>query len=518
MSEEIKKSESTLGADALASVVVFLVALPLCMGIAIASGQPPAAGIITGIVGGLVVGALSGCPLQVSGPAAGLSVVVWEIGQHEGVKGLAIVVTLAGLIQLCAGALRLGQWFRAVPPAVIHGMLAGIGILIFASQFHVMVDDAPRGSGIKNLITVPQAVYKGLVPEADKTHHLAALTGIVTLITLVLWQMIPSRRLKKIPAQLVAVIAGSLMAAWYALPIRYVEVPSSLMSAVKPLPADAWALAGSFEIWTLAFAVAVVASAETLLSAGAVDRLHSGERTSYNKELVAQGIGNTLCGLIGGLPMTGVIVRSKANVDAGGKSRLSTMLHGTWLVVAVVAFPWLLKMVPVACLAGLLVYTGIKLVNPDHIRELYKNAPVDLGIYLATVAGIVGTDLLKGVVIGLVLSAARLLYTFSHLGVATDGDERNVQVVRLEGVATFLLLPRLAASLEAVPQGKRVRIDAANLDYIDHACLELIEDWIRQREAEGGRVEVDHQQLAEILHGHRRYSNKPAAKIISIAS
>jgi MFS superfamily sulfate permease-like transporter len=492
-----------VGRDALASVVVFLIALPLCMGIAIASGQPPAAGIVTGIIGGLVVGLLAGCPLQVSGPAAGLSVIVFELAMKHGVVVLAVVTVLAGLIQLLAGVLRVGQWFRAVPPAVIHGMLAGIGILIFASQFHVMVDDKPQGSGLTNLLTIPSAIWKAIAP-GDATHHLAAGIGIVTLVVVVGWGYVP-RRLRGIPAPLAGVLTASVVAACFGLPIRYVEVPESLLGALRVLPADGFSKLLDPAVWVMGLAMAIVASAETLLSAGAVDRLHDGPRTNYDRELIAQGVGNTLSGLVGGLPMTGVIVRSKTNVDAGATSRLSAVLHGVWLLAAVALFPQVLRLVPICSLAALLVYTGVKLVNKDHIKALAAHARVELAIYSATVLGIVALDLLKGVMIGLALAAARLLWTFSHLGVTLE-RHGPVDVLRLEGVATFLLLPRLASSLDEVPPSHRLRIDASQLDYIDHACIELIEEWIKQREKAGGAVEVDHVQLKAIQHGHKRYA------------
>ena len=201
---ELSAMRRTWRNDALASVVVFLVALPLCMGIAIASGVPPAAGLVTGIVGGLIVGFFSGAPLQVSGPAAGLSVIVWQLVQTHGVGALGWIVLVAGAVQLVAGLARLGQWFRAVSPAVIHAMLAGIGVLIFASQFHVMVDDAPRGSGLENLLAIPEAVYKGFVPADGSLHFQAAMIGLLTLAVMIGWRPLVPRALRVVPAPLVA--------------------------------------------------------------------------------------------------------------------------------------------------------------------------------------------------------------------------------------------------------------------------------------------------------------------------
>jgi MFS superfamily sulfate permease-like transporter len=482
------------------------------MGIAIASGVPPAAGLITGIVGGIVVGALAGAPLQVSGPAAGLSVIVWELVQRHGFAALGVIVLLAGAIQLAAGAMRIGQWFRAVSPAVIHGMLAGIGVLIFASQFHVMVDDAPKGSGLTNLLTIPHAVQRGITPVEGSSHHLAALVGLVTIATIVLWTRFAPRRLKVIPAPLAAVAVAVAIAAALALPVRYVSVPGNLLEAVRIPGPDALALASSAPILGAAFALAVVASAETLLCATAIDQRHTGPRTDYDRELMAQGVGNVICGALGALPMTGVIVRSAANVDAGARTRLSAILHGVWILALVSAMPWALQRIPVAALAAVLVYTGYKLVNPATVRTLLRQGRAELAIYVATVVAIVATDLLTGVLLGLGLSVAKLVYTVTHLSVELGpGPTPGSQRLALEGVATFVRLPKLAAALATIPAGASVEICAQQLAYIDHACMELLSSWERQHRATGGTVTVSWERLELLSQQPRPRPASPAA-------
>ncbi|MEO6543327.1 MAG: SulP family inorganic anion transporter, partial [Nitrospiraceae bacterium] len=321
--------------DAFASVVVFLVALPLCMGIAVASGVPPAAGIITGIIGGLIVGALAGSPLQVSGPAAGLTVIVYEIIQEHGMEKLAIVVMLAGIIQMKWAWLQLGQWFRAVSPAVVHGMLGGIGVLIFASQFHIMIDDTPQGSGLANLLTLPSAVWKGLVDDESTptNHHLAGRIGVLTIGGIVLWNLYAPRMLKPIPSVLVGVSLATLATVSLNLDIAQVKVRDDLLSIVQWPSLQSLSHILDPAIIGEALALALIASVETLLSATAVDQLHTGPRTRYNKELFAQGVGNVLCGFLGALPVTGVIVRSAANVEAGARSRVAAIMHGGWLLL-----------------------------------------------------------------------------------------------------------------------------------------------------------------------------------------
>ena len=454
---------SAVRGDLLPSVAVFLVALPLCMGIAIASGVPVAAGLITGIVGGLVVGVLAGAPLQVSGPAAGLTVVVYDIVQQYGLESLGVIVLMAGVLQILAGMFRLGQWFRAVSPAVIKGMLAGIGVLIFASQFHVMVDDKPKENGLQNLITIPRSrgqgpaatgakhrgtthPANGLLEEIGTLHErqtevqeaiakpcrkrwtrpmqsrrrcrcgrwrcrsrlcrscviqpsevrknhfakadtkevaeaadaalaqseaaLASLHSMDVRTWLASQQqaaesLAAARRhtqeprvgrqggncnhrgsadygrvfapggCGQCPAPLVAIVAATALTLVWSLPVLCVEVPDSLLSAVH-LPSTA--VLENNTIGGLlggALVVALIASAETLLCATAVDQMHSGRRTQYDRELMAQGVGNSVCGVLGALPMTGVIVRSATNVQAGGTTRASAILHGVWLLVFV---------------------------------------------------------------------------------------------------------------------------------------------------------------------------------------
>ncbi|HXG09854.1 MAG TPA: SulP family inorganic anion transporter [Gemmataceae bacterium] len=488
--------------DFLASIVVFLVALPLCMGIAIASGAPlekaAAVGLITGIVGGLVVGLLGGSCVQVSGPAAGLSVIVFELSRAYGWEMVGVIVLLGGVIQFVAGLLRLGQWFRAVSPAVIHGMLAGIGVLIVASQFHIMVDDQPRGSGLANLLSIPEAVWKGIVPsDGDLNHEYAARIGLLTIVLIVLWRPLAPKALRVIPAPLVAVTVATAVTALLGLSINRVQVPDNLADAIS-LPNAA--LLERLPPWpTLLFAaasLAFIASAETLLCATAVDQLHQGPRTRYDRELAAQGIGNMICGTLGALPMTGVIVRSATNVEAGARTRLSAILHGAWLLLFVCLLPGVLRFIPTAALAAVLVYTGYRLVNVKAIRSLWGYGKSEAAIYAATLTTIVVKDLLTGVLLGIALSMIKLLYTFSHLNVRLETDlSARRATLYLEGAATFIRLPRLAAVLEAVPPNTELHVHFEKLTYIDHACLDLLLNWEKQHEATGGSLVVDWESL-----------------------
>ena len=470
------------GKEFLASIVVFLVALPLCMGIAIASGVPPALGLISGIVGGLVVGFLGGAPLQVSGPAAGLAVLVYQLVEKHGLAAMGWVVLGAGILQILSGAFRLGRWFRAVSPAVIQGMLAGIGVLIFAAQFHVMVDDSPRSSGIQNILTIPESVMKGVFPMDGSVHHIAALIGVIAIAAIVLWQKFRPEKLKAIPGPLIAVVAVSIIAAVFNMPIKYVTIPGNMLEALNYPSLSDMSLFQDSSFWGAVIGFAIIASAETLLCATAVDRMHDGPRTKYDKELLAQGVGNTICGLVGALPITGVIVRSSANVEAGARTRFSAIFHGAWLLLFVVFLPFIIRWVPTSALAAILVYTGYKLVNPAAIRKLWKAGKSEVFIYFATVVAIVSTDLLTGVLVGFGLALARLLYTFLHLEIRKTESENGKRVdFALKGAATFIQLPRIAEQLESIDDSAEVRLHVASLAYVDHAILELFNDWKNRR-------------------------------------
>ncbi|MCR9180731.1 MAG: SulP family inorganic anion transporter [Erythrobacteraceae bacterium] len=485
------------GRDFLASIVVFLVALPLCMGIAIASGAPPALGLITGIVGGLVVGSLAGSPLQVSGPAAGMAVLVFQLVNDHGLIMLGVVGLIAGGLQLLAGIFRLGQWFRAISPSVIHGMLAGIGVLIFASQFHVMLDDAPRASGLANIAAIPEAIIK-VFPIDDSVHHLAAMAGIITILTIVLWNKFKPKRLALLPGPLLGVLVGTLFAFAFALPITLVELPSNLTTALNIPTVEALGGFLDMEILTLGVVFAFVASAETLLCATAIDKMHTGARTNYDKELRAQGIGNLVCGALGALPMTGVIVRSAANVEAGATTRISAILHGGWLLLAVIAFPFVLNEIPTAVLAAILVYTGYKLVNVAQIRRIAEFGRQELAIYVVTLVGVVAIDLLTGVILGFALATLKLVYTFSHLEIETSYDkELNRVDMGMTGSATFFSIPQLSHALEKSPFGAEVHIHVEKLDYIDHACLEMLSSWEKLHQSTGGSLTVEWSDLVK---------------------
>jgi MFS superfamily sulfate permease-like transporter len=495
--------KASFGRDLLASIVVFLVALPLCMGISIASGMPPTTGIITGIIGGIVVGFLAGSPLQVSGPAAGLSVLVLQFVQEQGAEMLGVVVLFAGLLQIAAGLSKLGQWFRAVSPAVVYGMLAGIGVLILASQFHVMLDYKPVGTGIQNFLGIPAALMSAI--NAGDSHLSAAEIGLLTIVTIVLWGSVTPRSWRIVPAPLVGVLVGMLAAAVFKLDaIHYIQVPSNIWSVTVFPTTEKLMRLTEPSILISAISIAFIASAETLLCATAVDQMHRGPRTNYNRELAAQGVGNALCGFLGVLPMTGVIVRSSANVHAGAVTRTSAILHGVWLLLFASALPFTLLYVPVSVLAAVLVYTGYKLAYPKIVPSLLKFGKSEVFIYAVTVVTIVATNLLTGVLVGLGLSLLKLLYVFSHLVVRKEATPENNRVdLYLSGAATLVRLLLLAAELEMLKPSSHVHVHINELDYMDHACIDLLTNWDRQHATTGGSLTIEWDELSRKYHQRR---------------
>ncbi|RZS34855.1 carbonic anhydrase [Herbihabitans rhizosphaerae] len=471
----IKKAGENLRYDLPASLVVFLVAVPLSLGIALASGAPIVAGLIAAVVGGVVAGALGGSPMQVSGPAAGLTVIMAETINHFGWATTCAITLCAGALQVVLGLSRIARAALAISPAIVHGMLAGIGITIVLAQLHIVLGGSAQSSPIANIKDLPGQIVDH--------HGPATLIGLITIAILLLWPKLPAV-VRKVPGPLVAVLAVTLLAMATGITLDRVEVSANLLDItfVPVFPDQDWVGFGMAVL-----TIGLVASVESLLSAIAVDKMHTGKRANLDRELIGQGVANMASGSLGGLPVTGVIVRSSTNVQSGARTRASAILHGLWIFLFVAVLAGVLHNIPLAALAGLLVHVGAKLVDIGHIKEVVRHG--DLAIYLITLVGVIAIDLLTGVLIGIgaaaVLILRRLLWSGIHA--ERDGDQWRVVI---EGALASLSIPRLTRVLGGIPAGATVTLELV-VDYLDHAAFDKLSAWQHAHERTGGTVIVD---------------------------
>jgi carbonic anhydrase len=478
MTDRVPPSESAswrrfVRTDLPASLVVFLIALPLTLGIAVASGATVQAGLIAAVAGGIVVGAFGGAPLQVSGPAAGLTVMVSGFVQKFGLPATAAITAAAGVLQVVAGLGGVARAALALSPAVLHAMLAGIGVLISLGQVHVLFGSKPKGSAFENLA--------GLGDTVSHANVGALVVGLVTLGVIVAWRRFAPKRLRFLPGSLVAIVTGTVVSMLLPREMPRVAVDGNLLAGLG-LPSLGGAALGDAIV--AALSLALVASAESLLCAVATDQLHSGPRANLDRELVAQGMGNTVSGLLGGLPVTGVIVRSSANIAAGARTRLSPVLHGVWLLVFVVFLSGLLKLIPMAALAALLVHVGVNLVKPHQIRHVRLHG--DGLVYVVTFVGVVFINLLWGIGIGLGLALVILLRRVSRVRCDVRETADGIEV-ELAGHLSFLSVPAVVAGLSSVPAGRMVRLKL-DVAHLDHAVIEALRGWSDGYRRAGGTV------------------------------
>jgi len=373
------------------------------------------------------------------------------------------------------------------------------------SQVHVMFDTAPQPSGMQNLLEFPATLASALPLESAGSGWQAGALGLGTIAIMWGWERIRPQKLRFIPGALLGVATMTLISMWLALPVNRVEVPADLSQAIDWIRPDDLMKLADPTLLVAAFALAFIASAETLLSAAAVDRMHSGQRSDFDRELSAQGIGNMLCGVLGALPMTGVIVRSSANVQAGAQTRAAAILHGLWLLAFVVVLSSVLQQIPVASLAGVLVYTGIKLVDFKAFRGLGRYGRMPMFTYAATALAIIFTDLLTGVLLGFALTLLKLALQAARLKInLVSLDKPRHMELRLSGAATFLKVPALTQVLDKVPAGTQLHVPLANLHYIDHSVLEMLEDWGRAQRSAGSRLIIEQRGFKRRIEGRVR--------------
>lgn len=473
-------------------------AVPLCLGIALASGAPLFSGIIAGIVGGIVVGIASGSPLGVSGPAAGLAVIVLTaIGTLGSFPVFLLSVVIAGVIQLIMGFAKAGFIAYFFPSSVIKGMLTGIGLLIILKQIPHAVgydkdaegDDSLFQSDGENTFSAITNAFNALTPGA-------VLIAVVSLAVLILWDKVLSKKHKifqLIQGPIVVVVLGIVINYLYrsgTLNFSLAEdqvvrlpVANSLTEFFSQFTSPDFSAITNFEVWKTALVLAIVASLETLLCVEATDKLDPYKRvTPTNRELKAQGLGNIVSGLIGGLPITQVIVRSSANISFGGKTKMSAILHGVFLLISAITIASVLNMIPLASLAAILIMVGYKLAKPVLFTQMYKSGWEQFVPFIATVVGILATDLLRGITIGLVFG---IFYTLRHSyrnayhmkDVITTKEGHQVHHIALAEEVTFFNKANIIKALDAIPANSKVIIDAERSKAIDYDVIELIQDY-----------------------------------------
>ncbi len=485
---------SSARSDLPAGLVVFLVALPLCLGVALASGAPLLSGIIAGVVGGIIVGLFSGSELSVSGPAAGLAVIVLKsIAELNSFPAFTLAVLLSGGLQLVIGFLRVGVLGDFIPNRIIKGMLAGIGIVIILKQIpHALGDD---NDFVGNQGFHPPGhlnTFHEVIQSVGSIHPGAILISLISLAILFGWDHPAIRRrrwISGVPAPLLCVVVGTLMneafkvlqPSWVLLAAKHrlVELPvlGSIREVFNTLQFPDFSRISDPLVWKVALTVAIVGSLESLLSLEATNKLDPERRISDpHAELRAQGLGNLVSGFFGGLPVTSVIIRSSANIYSGAKTRLSSIFHGCLLLLTVLLIPAVLNRVPLACLAAVLLSVGYKLSSWKIIRSVWKEGWSQFLPFVITVAGIVFIDLLKGILIGLCVSVFFLMraYTRTAVTMVRDGEDF---LIRLNKDLTFMNKQELKARLREVPDGARLIIDGMRAHYIDPDAVEVIRDF-----------------------------------------
>lgn len=501
----MKKYFQSAGSDLPASIVVLLVALPLCLGIALGSGAPLFSGIIAGVVGGVVIGLLSGSQLSVSGPAAGLTVIVaTAILKLQAYEAFLLAVVIAGVIQLILGFIKAGVIGDYVPNSVIKGMLAAIGLILILKQFPHLVGYDTDFVGDESFRQNDQGnTFTGMLQAIRYITPAAVIIGAVSLVILMFWERKFIRKnkvLNLVPGALVAVIAGVLMNQYFALnKPEYVLGTKHLVSL--PVASDLGQFFSFFtfpdikhlnnpDVWFSAFTLAIVASLETLLGIEAVDKLDPLKRvTPPNRELKAQGIGNIVSGLIGGLPLTSVVVRSSANVSAGAKTKVSSIMHGALLLVCVMLIPTLLNKIPLSALAAVLIFTGYKLAKVSLFKEFFQKGWDQFLPFVVTILSILLTDLLIGILVGIAVGLFFMVRNNFRSSVMVVND-RNNYLIRLRKDVSFLNKPIIKKKLEDVPKNSSVLIDATRADYIDKDVIEEINNFLLHAHLKNIRIEI----------------------------
>ena len=499
----MKKKFNNLRADLPSSIVVFFVALPLCLGIALASGAPLFSGIIAGIIGGIIVGAASGSNLGVSGPAAGLAVIVFTNLQLLGNswESFLVAIILAGIFQIILGFLRLGNIAYYFPSAVIKGMLTGIGLLIIIKQIpHALGYDKNFSADFGSEELQQETVLQKLSECLNYFTLEAIVISIISLLILILWEssVIKKHKISKlIQAPFLVVIVGIIFSNFFQLgenQIVAIPTATNFGEFTKLFTFPDFTQLRNLQIYEMALVIAIVASLETLLCVEATDKLDPKKRiTPTNRELKAQGLGNIISGFIGGLPITQVVVRSSANISFGAKTKNSAILHGFFLLISAIAIPNLLNMIPLASLACILIAVGYKLAKPQIFRQVYKLGLMQFLPFVITIIAMIATDLLKGVMLGMAAAICFILYgnlRNSYQKISDEEGKNNRHIIHLAQEVSFLNKGSILQMLNALPPSSSAVIDGTKSKFIDHDVIEIIEDFRANAKSKNITLEI----------------------------
>lgn len=511
----MKNIFKNIGADFSASVVVFLVALPLCLGIALGSGAPLFSGLIAGIIGGIVIGSLSGSNLSVSGPAAGLTAIVAAgILKVPVFEAFLLSVLIAGVIQLILGFIKAGVFGDYIPTNVIKGMLTAIGIILILKQIpHLIGYDADFEGDYAFAQKDSENTFSGIFTAFSKLTPLAIIIGFISLGIQIFWDKVLVKKgkiFKLTPAPLVVVIAGVFINIFLSnggtLQLRaeqLVNIPAAanVNEFFSFFTMPDFSYLNMPEVWITGVTIAIVASLETLLNIEASDELDPYKRvTPKDRELKAQGIGNLISGLIGGLPITSVVVRTSANVNAGARTKASAIMHGILLLLAVALIPFLINFIPLSALAAVLIYTGYKLAKPALFKEMYQKGFDQFIPFAVTIVAIIFTDLLVGIVIGIGVGLFFVLRSNFRTSFFVVHDNSRY-LFRLRKDVSFLNKPLLKSKLESVPENSSVLIDISRADFIDKDVAEVINDFLQHAHLKNIKTEIK-KSAGKTMHQH----------------
>ncbi|GAA2213947.1 SulP family inorganic anion transporter [Nonomuraea monospora] len=465
----------TLRYDLPASLVVFLIAVPLSLGIAMAAGAPLAAGLIAAAVGGIVVGLLGGSAVVVSGPTASLTVVVAGLVHTYGWRATCVITILAGAVQVLLGVFRVARAALAVSPAVVHGMLAGVGIIIALAQLHVVLGGSPQHSALANLTQLPGQILD--------MHGHKVMVGVLTVTVMLVWGRLP-QHIRAIPAPLAALLVAAGTAWVFGWNVTRIDLTGAITAWAPPeLPRGDW-----HDVVGGMLLIALLAGAESLLCCVAIDGQHTGRRADLDRELSGQGLANVASGLLGGLPVAGVIVRSTTNVRAGARSHWSAVLHGVWVLIFALCLGGTIQFIPMEALAALLVFIGIRTISLGHVRKVHGHN--EIPVYVVTMGGVILVGLAEGVLAGLALAALMALRRLTRITVDKREEPNGRLHATVSGSLTFLGVPRLTQELRTIPAGTVVDLDL-NIDFMDNAAFDALHNWRLDHERLGGTVTID---------------------------